>query len=216
MLKWLALCSAVLMLPACATLVDGPTQEMTFQSNPEGVTVTVTKRVLDYDKWIDRDRVLGKTPLTLQMDREEGQRVIFAKEGYKPVEMKLATETNGTFWGNIVIGGLIGSSIDLMSGAVYQYSQSQFFVSLPPDPNRMDTVALQVEREKAKDFLVRRFTYLVADLSKGEGEDLSATMKVLRVSSGQEGDAKKKLKALSDVYTDPPVFADHVLGLYLQ
>ena len=101
-------------------MVDGPTQEMTFQSSPEGVTVTAIRRVLHGDEWTDEDRVLGKTPLTLHMDREDKQRVIFAKEGYKPIEMKLVTVTNGNFWGNISCGGIIGASIDALSGAGYE------------------------------------------------------------------------------------------------
>ena len=32
-------------LASCATITDGSTQEMSFQSNPEDVVVTVTKRV---------------------------------------------------------------------------------------------------------------------------------------------------------------------------
>ena len=85
--------------------MDGTSQEMTFQSSPEEVTVTVS------------GRVIGKTPITSRLDKKSGRSVVFSKDGYRPVTMELTTTLDPWFWGNIVLGGFIGSTTDGFNGA---------------------------------------------------------------------------------------------------
>ncbi|MCZ7627552.1 MAG: PEGA domain-containing protein [Candidatus Methylomirabilis sp.] len=89
-----ALLFALVALAGCASIVSGRTQEVSFTSNPEGATVTVN------------GRIIGKTPLTANLQREKGQSLAFSKEGYKTLSREFETDLNGWFWGNIVIGGL--------------------------------------------------------------------------------------------------------------
>jgi hypothetical protein len=202
----LALLSGLMffMLEGCASIVDGTTQQMSFQSNPDGVTVTVT------------GRVLGKTPITAQLDKKKDQSVVFTKEGYKPVTMELATTLDPWFWGNIVLGGFIGSTIDWLSGGVHQYSPSQYFVSLQPEGPMTESSTLKSQREKAKEFIVSHFENLVADLSKGSGESFSSLMLLLNIGKDKEADALKKMRSLSELFKDAPTFADQVIALYLK
>ena len=209
-----------LLLSGCATIMSGSTQEMSFQSSPDEAVVTMVSRVLGQGQdavWHDEMRILGKTPLTVQLDREDGRSVVFSKTGYAPVTMKLATTTNGYFWGNIVCCGLVGSTTDSMSGAINEYSLSQFFVTLTPDSgSKIEDSTLTSQREKAREFMVRRYTSLMADLGKGRGEDLASLMGLLKIDSAQESDAHQKIRALSQVYQDAAVFATHVAELYLK
>jgi hypothetical protein len=162
-------------------------------------------------------RILGKTPFTLQLDRMEGQRIEFSKEGYKPITMKLTTTTNGAFWCNILLDGLVGSTTDGISGAIYEYSPSQFFVTLNPEVSTtIDQGTGQPQRDKALAFIVRRYAGLMANLSQGIGEDWSALKGLLHLGPGQEPDARKKIQALAMVYPDIAVFATHVTDLYLK
>ena len=41
-------------------------------------------------------------------------------------------DTNPWFWGNILFGGVFGSTTDGLSGSVHEYSPSQFFITLVP------------------------------------------------------------------------------------
>jgi hypothetical protein len=213
----------------CATILDGSTQEMSFQSSPDSVVVTLTRTVKVVTQMsTDRNRptqytsheetrVLGKTPFTLQLDRAQDQSVAFSKDGYKPVTMKLTTTTNGAFWGNILFGGLPGSTTDSMSGAIYEYAPSQLFVTLNPDTSTaIDQGTGQPQRDKALAFIVRRYPSLMANLSQGNGEDWSALRSLLRIEQGQESDALKKIRALAMVYPDAAAFANHVSDLYLK
>ncbi len=197
------MCAA--MLGACASIMHGTSQEMTFQSSPEGVTVTVG------------GRVLGKTPITSRLDKKSGQSVIFSKDGYKPVTMALTTALDSWFWGNIVIGSFIGSTIDGINGAVDEYSPSQYFVTLTPEgATNIESFTLKSPREKAKEFVVAHYANLIANLSASGGEDFSALLGLLHIEKDRQADALRKIQALSQVYSDAPAFADSVIALYLK
>lgn len=211
----------ILLTSGCATIMDGSTQAVTFQSNPDEVLVTLVTRERGGDPenpvWHDAFRALGKTPLTIQLDRGAGKSVVFSKSGYKPLTIALTTGTNPNFWGNIMFGGFFGSTTDSASGAITQYEPSQYFLTLVAATSTpIDAATLTSDREKAKDFIVRRYTPLMADLSRGAGEDLKATLKLLSIPPEQEADALRKMRALSQVYGDAPMYADRVIELYLK
>ena len=196
-------CTAL--LGGCASIMHGTSQEMTFQSSPEEVTVTVS------------GRVIGKTPVTSRLDKKSGQSVAFTKDGYKPVTMELTTTLDPWFWGNIVLGGFIGSTTDGINGSVNQYSPSQYFVTLTPEgASRMENSTLNSPREKAREFIVGHYKNLMANVSQGGGEDFSALMGLLNIEKDQQADALRKIRALSEVYTDAPTFANQVTALYLK
>jgi hypothetical protein len=69
----------------CASIMSGNKQIVTFQSSPENATVTVA------------GRVLGKTPISISLDKKQGQNLVFALPGYKTVEMQLTTQIDGWF-----------------------------------------------------------------------------------------------------------------------
>jgi hypothetical protein len=193
------------MLGGCASIMHGTSQEMTFQSSPDEVLVTVG------------GRVIGKTPVTSRLDKKSGQSVVFSKDGYKPVTMELTTTLDPWFWGNIVLGGLIGSTTDGINGAVNEYSPSQYFVTLTPDGvSSIENLTLKSQRDKAKEFIVGHYTNLMANISQGGGEDLSALMGLLNIGKDQEADALIKIRALSEAFKDPPTFANQVSALYIK
>jgi len=196
-------CAAL--LGGCASIMHGTSQEMTFQSSPEEVTVTVS------------GRVIGKTPVTSRLDKKSGQSVAFSKDGYRPVTMELTTTLDPWFWGNIVLGGFIGSTTDGINGSVNQYSPSQYFVTLTPDgASSIESLTLKSQREKAREFIVGHYKNLMANLSQGGGEDFSALMGLLNIEKDQQADALRKIRSLSEVYTDAPTFANQVTALYLK
>lgn len=224
MLASLTLLACTAMLGGCATMMSGRTQEMSFQTSPDEVVVTLTRQVTETRHVTDstpvshqETRILGKTPLTLQLDRAERQHVVFSKPGYQPVTMKLTTKLDRWFWGNILLGGFVGSTTDGISGAIYEYSPSQFFVTLNPEMSTtIDQGTGQPQRDKALAFIVRRYAGLMANLSQGIGEDWSALKGLLHIGQGQEPDARKKIQALATVYPDIAIFATHVTDLYLK
>lgn len=217
------LAAGTLTLAGCATLISGTTQEVSFQSSPEDVIVTVISRVrlnADYETvgWRETtSRILGKTPLTVQLDKAEDQLVRFSKVGYTPLTMPLTTGTDGYFWGNILTGGFFGSTTDNISGAMIEYEPSQYLVTLVPGTGSpIENANVAGPRDKAREFIVHRYSNLMADLSNGKGEDWITLLRLLHIEPEQDADARHKIQALSEVYTDPAVFATHVTELYLK
>ena len=194
-----------LFLRGCASIISGTTQEMTFQSNPEDVLVTIS------------GKVVGKTPTTVQLDRKSGQSVVFSKDGYKPINMQLESGLDPWFWGNIVLGGFFGSTTDSISGAAHKYSPNQYFVTLEAEgTNRVDGPTKKSQKEKAKEFIVANYENLVEEIKNGEGDNLASLNSLLNIPADQQEDSLKKMRTLLEVFTDRPIFADQVIGLYIK
>ena len=158
--------------------------------------------------------------------------LVFEKEGYKPLTMQLETHLNSWFWGNIVIGGFIGSTTDALSGAVYEYSPNQYMVTLQPartgsletptapsdGTSSLETHTALSDSQKRKDYIVKNYDGILKDLQKGPlaqpGEYLTSLLSVLKVSANQEYSVIKRIQALSEAYPGIIEFADHVIEAF--
>lgn len=197
---------ALVALAGCASIISGRTQEVSFASNPEGVTVTVN------------GRILGKTPLTINLQKQSGQSLVFSKDGYKMLSMELETSVDGWFWGNILLGGVIGSTTDGITGAVHKYAPSQYMVTLEPDgTNKMDGKPALSDQQKAKEYIVVAYKSLIEEFTKNEkGEYVRSLLSILKIPETQQDDAIAKIHALAEAYKDIPVFADRVVEMFLK
>lgn len=189
----------------CATLTGGASQEVSFHSNPEGATVSLD------------DREIGKTPLKINLSsKKAGQSLSFEKPGHKKLTMKMGTETNPMFWGNIIFGGLVGSTTDGLSGAIYQYSPDQYMVTLEPSGSgKLDGPASKSLAQKTVDFIVTGHNNILKDLSRGNGPHLASLFKILKIREHQRAEAVSNLRSLSNRHPDIPSFASEVVRLYL-
>jgi len=188
---------------SCATIVSGTTQEVSFNSEPQDVEVTVG------------GKVIGKTPLTIQLDKKSGQAVEFNLEGYKRQTRALTTTTDSWFWGNIVIGGLFGSTTDGVSGSIHEYSPSQYYVTMVADSS--DSVnSIKSDKAKIKEFIVMGYQQIVTDIARGGGEYLNSLVLMLKVADSKRTESVKKIKALSEVYTIIPDFAEQVANYFIK
>ncbi|MFO1356250.1 MAG: PEGA domain-containing protein [Gammaproteobacteria bacterium] len=152
-------------MAGCASIVTGREQSMTFNSEPDGATVIVA------------GKTLGKTPITVKVPKDKHMSLTVQKEGYKPFTTQLSTTLEGWFWGNIVIGGLLGSTTDGISGAMYQYSPDQYFVTLVPD--RPYGVSDVTRSRRIKELLVTFGHDIRMQLAAGNGEALDQVISLL-------------------------------------
>jgi hypothetical protein len=184
-LRFAVLLGFTLHAAGCATIVTGGNQSVTFNSNPDGATIKLD------------DTAMGKTPITLSLKKKAGQTLAFEREGYEPLTTQLTTKTNPWIFGNILIGGLLGCSTDVVSGALYQYAPDRYMVTLQPvqsafvqplefpatastdsgsaqaTPTVSDGVgSLEAhtvlnDAQKRKDYIVRNYDDLINDLKRG-------------------------------------------------
>jgi len=188
---------------SCATLISGTTQEVTFNSEPQDVEVTVG------------GKVIGKTPLTIQLDKKSGQSVEFNLEGYKRQTRSLTTTMDGWFWGNILLGGLIGSTTDGISGSMHEYSPNQYYVTMVADSSSPIN-EISSEKSKIKEFIVVSYRQIISDIAKGEGEYLDSLVSILKIEDSNRSESIKKIKSLSEIYTIIPDFAEQVANYFIK
>jgi hypothetical protein len=56
------------------------------------------------------------TPASVDLKRNQSHTFVFRKDGYKDDSFVITSGTSGWVWGNILIGGLIGTAVDFASG----------------------------------------------------------------------------------------------------
>lgn len=103
----------VLILTSCATIFSGTQQNVKFSSNPSVATV-----------FIDNIEV-GKTPFEIKLNRNKEHNIMLKLEGYQTYQTSITKKINGWFWGNILIGGLIGVIVDTSTGAMYKLTPKE-------------------------------------------------------------------------------------------
>jgi hypothetical protein len=109
----------------CASIFNGGDREITIATKPRGATASVRKSgggVMDVV-------AVDKTPCTISLDPKggyfSGQSYTLRLElqGYKPTEIELTPKMSGWYWGNLLIGGLIGMlAVDPATGAMWNIS----------------------------------------------------------------------------------------------
>ena len=193
----------VVMLSGCASIVSGQKQQLTFNSEPADATVLIN------------GAVVGKTPMSFMVDRKADETVSFTKEGYKPQTLRLSTTLNGWFWGNIVLGGFLGSTTDAASGAMHEYAPNQYYITLVPNSTAGSVNPIS-EKAKVKEFIILNYQKIVEDISKGRGQYISSLLVMLSIPRDSQAEAQNKIKALSAVYTIIPDFAERVVNYFME
>lgn len=201
-----AMTGAILLSSGCASIVDGNTQSVSFSSNPDSAIVTLN------------GAQIGKTPVTVPLKRQGGAQTIkFSKDGFKDYEMPLTTTLNPWFLGNIITGGLLGSTTDGLSGAAFQYAPGQYMVTLQPDDvTPLPGGASLNESQKIVNFIVMGYAQIVAELTSTPGQYTRSLLEMASVPQENRPEMIKKLKALSGLYGVIPEFAERSTEILLK
>ena len=116
---------ALVYASGCASVVHGTTQAVPVNSSPVGADVKV-----NCGKAASATGSL-KTPTTVLLKRNaEPCNITVSREGYEDGSIVFVRKMSGWFWGNIVIGGIIGMIIDGADGAIYNRAPESASVSL--------------------------------------------------------------------------------------
>ncbi|KEF31297.1 hypothetical protein D777_01646 [Marinobacter nitratireducens] len=183
----------------CASVVSGTDQKLTFNSEPDEATVTVS------------GRVLGKTPLTVPVDRASNQSITFEKDGYETYTAQLSTTTNPWFFGNIVIGGLIGSTTDGVSGAIHEFSPDQYFVTLKPEtPTGIPTS----KPRQIKEIIIAFSGEFRHQLASGGGEKVDAILQLLSIGDDEKETTIRALNQLALANENDLELASTIIEIY--
>lgn len=94
-------------LAGCATIVQGPKEDVKFTSVPNGAVVTAADRQII-------------TPGEIGLKRNSDQKVVFEKEGFPARELVLESKPSWWLLGNLAFGGIIGLIVDLATGSGFR------------------------------------------------------------------------------------------------
>lgn len=124
------LCAASVNLGGCATVLNGTSQPVAFQSDPTRAEIELVNGL----KCV--------TPCEYSMKRGDDSRVTFTKEGYEPVTVFIQSQTGGGTFGNILAGGIIGGVVDASNGASNHLYPDPVYVRLVPVGSNDEPVLL--------------------------------------------------------------------------
>jgi hypothetical protein len=118
--KIIAFLIVTLLATSCATIVSRSIYPVAFTSSPAGAVLTVENRS-------GRIVYTGATPATIFLDssagymRKERYKVTLTLPGHQTHTTYLSATLNGWYFGNFLIGGLVGFLIvDPATGALYR------------------------------------------------------------------------------------------------
>ena len=119
---------------------------------------------------------------------------------------------NMWFWGNVLFGGLIGSSTDAATGAMWKFAPNSYYASMPPLKASLAEWDRFTYERTVRRFLLHRYNELVSDVVKGEGENLVSLYQLLSVKAEEETKALARLQGLAFSTDNPPAFANAVIN----
>ena len=204
----------ILVTSGCATVIDGSSQLVTFNSSPNGARI--------YANGME----LGTTPLITSLKRSKTTMILAKRNGYEDQQLSLQTKLNPYFWGNFLMG-VFSTTTDYVSDAMIEYSPNMYYITLNPIPLLQSNdgglgaergVRTRIEQEgigtdrRVRTYIVRNHRYLTTDISNGRGEYLSSLCSLLRLP--ESGETVKRLRFLSSRNPDAPSFADAPLSQY--
>lgn len=156
-MKKLLLGAAVLMstgLGGCATVMNGTSQPVEFQSEPAGARVVLA------------NQLTCETPCAFEMKRGSDSKVVFTRDGYQTAEVYIQSRTGGSAFGNIIAGGIIGGVVDGSNGASNHLYPDPVFVRLVPVGSNEQAVLLNKKGEVISTVADYNRT-VAADVEKG-------------------------------------------------
>ena len=116
-----------LAVTGCATVINGTTQRVRFDSTPSGATAQIGATGKTATQTVT-------TPGQLTLSRDSSYEVAFEKPGYIPAHARVDQATSDAVWVNILIGGIIGIIVDYSDGAAYDLVPETVSTTLVADP----------------------------------------------------------------------------------
>lgn len=105
---------AALMLPACASIVEGSTQSLSVSTTPK--SGAECKLMNDAGTWY-----VGGTPGSVSVKRSASAIKVTCTHDRLAGTAVAQSRTKGLAFGNILAGGIIGGAVDMSTGAAYDY-----------------------------------------------------------------------------------------------
>ncbi|WP_158610974.1 PEGA domain-containing protein [Aurantiacibacter spongiae] len=130
-----ALAVAAFGMSGCATVINGTSQPVEFQSDPDGAVIELV------------NGMTCQTPCQYSLKRGNDNRVTYSLEGYEPVTVYIQSRTGGGVVGNVLAGGIIGGVVDASNGASNHLYPDPVYVRMVPVGSSQPALLLKKDGE---------------------------------------------------------------------
>lgn len=111
---------AAALLPGCASIVSKSSWPFSVQTEPSGAQVSITNKK-GIEIFTGRTPTLAKLKSGAGFFAKESYIVLLTMDGYEQKKINVECKLNGWYFGNILLGGVIGMLIvDPATGAMYR------------------------------------------------------------------------------------------------
>lgn len=136
----LGLAAAMLMLPGCASIISGSTDEIEVATNPAGADCILYRDGSNVAR-------INPTPGVAQVSRSYSDiTASCTKDGYDEGYGTAGSGLNGWVFGNVVFGGLIGVIIDAATANATGYDGEMVVTLLPKTPAETPTAPQELSK----------------------------------------------------------------------
>lgn len=157
--QFVAAAFAAVLLSGCATVINGTSQDIKFDSNAKQTTVKISTGITCV------------APCKLDMKRRRDFRVDFAAPGYRSAYVLVQSRTGGAVAGNVLLGGLIGGVVDGANGSTNHLYPNPVKVRLIKDGEAGEPELL-TKKGKVISTIAAHNDKVRGDLNESLGKDL--------------------------------------------
>lgn len=188
----------IAVVSGCATIASGTTQTISISSNVDGAEL-----------FLDGEQI-GTTPYTGEVAKGKSTLRVEA-EGYRSETVSLSRSLEPVFWGNIIIGGTLGSITDFAAGSAYQYAPATYQVEMQ--------AAGQAEEAYRRQLAVRKFSIVYIDeisrelATEAGGDYLLALSTLVEEYTGHAPSRDTVAEALRSSRGNPVRFGNTVVDM---
>lgn len=149
-------------LAACASVVDGTTQNITVKTDPSGATCELVREGATV-------AAVNPTPGTVNVSKDADDiTIVCDKPDFQTARTTISSKFTGATFGNIILGGGIGILVDAASGANNRYPES---VNVLMTPVSFASIA---ERDRFYDGAIARARGRADEANKVIAKDCAA------------------------------------------
>ena len=191
-----------LCMAGCATLYRGKLQSVSITSNVAGATISV-------------DGVhLGSTPFSGQIEKGKNS-IAVTKEGYVPVTVNLSKDIDllaGVVGNCISTQGPFGTTTDAVTGALWQYNPTSYYVQLQPLSGTKTGSNIEYQTELSiRKFAMMNHSQIAIDAGTNGGEYIDALADLMKSKMDKETAILSIHDALKKSKGDQLVFGDELI-----
>lgn len=126
-----------LLLNGCASIIHNKPSWLSVETDPNNIEIKLYA--------INTGEVIKKTsPFRIELDKSSDYKLTVETPNYQSEEIILRRKITGWFWGNILIGWIVGFAIDAFTHNMWDHNQHLVKLDLKSLTSAPDTIKINI------------------------------------------------------------------------